>query len=363
MYIKSVELLNFRNYEKLDMKFSKGINILYGDNAQGKTNILEAIYVSGTTKSHKSCKDSEIIMISREESHIRVIISKDEVEHKIDIHLKRHKSKGIAVDGLVIKKSSELMGILPVIFFSPEDLSIIKNGPGERRRFLDMELCQTDKIYYYHLSRYNKVLHQRNQLLKQAGLNEELKETLEIWDVQLCEHGSEIIKIRKKFIEELNEIIVNVHEKITDGNEKIKLKYSPDVSEECFERELILGRERDLYIKTTGRGPHRDDMVFYINEQDIRKFGSQGQQRTAALSLKLSEIELMKRKIKDNPVLLLDDVFSELDRKRQNHLLESLKGTQTIITCTGMEEFVKQRMVVDKVYKIKNGTAENVIPD
>lgn len=357
MYINSVELSNFRNYENLKIVFSKGINILYGDNAQGKTNILESIYVSGTSKSHKNCKDREMIMISREESHIRTLISKDGIIHKIDLHLKKHKSKGIAIDGLTIKKTSELMGILPVILFSPEDLSIIKNGPGERRRFLDMELCQTDRIYYYNLSQYNKILYQRNKLLKQISFNKDLIDTLEVWDKQLLSYGIEIITIRRKFIEELNQIICNVHDKITDGREAIELKYAPDVLKEEFEDKLISGRERDLYLKSTGCGPHRDDMFFYINGQDIRKFGSQGQQRTAALSLKLSEISLMKEKIKDSPVLLLDDVFSELDRKRQNHLLKSLEGTQTIITCTGMEEFVKQRMIIDKVYRISNGIA------
>lgn len=357
MNINSVELSNFRNYEKLKILFSEGVNILYGDNAQGKTNILEAIYVSGTSKSHKNCKDSEMIMLSEEESHIRTIISKDGISHKLDLHLKKHKSKGIAIDGLSIKKTSELMGILPVILFSPEDLSIIKNGPGERRRFLDMELCQTDRIYYYNLSQYNKILSQRNKLLKQIGFNEDLKDTLEIWDTQLINYGLEIIKIRSKFIEELNQIICSIHEKITDGRENIKIEYSPDAAQEEFENKLVSGRERDLYLKSTGCGPHRDDMLFQINGQDVRKFGSQGQQRTAALSLKLSEIRLMKEKIKEQPVLLLDDVFSELDRKRQNHLLKSIEGTQTIITCTGMEEFVKQRMVIDKVYRISNGTA------
>lgn len=341
----------------MEIIFSKGVNILYGDNAQGKTNILEAIYVSGTSKSHKNCKDSEMIMLSKEESHIRTVLSKDSILHKIDLHLKKHKSKGIAIDGLTIKKTSELMGVMPVILFSPEDLSIIKNGPGERRRFLDMELCQTDRIYYYNLSQYNKILNQRNKLLKQIGFNEDLKDTLEVWDMQLITYGQEIIKIRRKFIDELNQIIFDIHKSITDDKEAIELRYSPDVSEKEFENKLISGRERDLYLKSTGCGPHRDDMYFFINEQDIRKFGSQGQQRTAALSLKLSEIHLMKEKVKDQPVLLLDDVFSELDRKRQKHLLKSLEGTQTIITCTGMEEFVRQRMIIDRVYRISNGTA------
>lgn len=357
MIVKSIELKDFRNYESLKMELSPGINILYGDNAQGKTNVLEALYMCGTTKSHKNSKDKEIIMISKEEAHIRVMLEKDEIGHKVDMHLKKSKSKGIAIDGIPIKKSSELLGMMPVIFFSPEDLSIIKDGPAERRRFLDMELCQTDKIYYYNLSNYNKVLTQRGNLLKQIEFDRTLKDTIDLWDEQLVEYGKQIITIRNEFIQQINEMICEIHHRITEGKEQIRLAYDPNISAERMQEELFLHRDIDLVMKTTGIGPHRDDVIFYINDIDVRKYGSQGQQRTAALSLKLAEIELMKKKFGFAPLLLLDDVFSELDRSRQNHLLESLKKIQTVITCTGMEEYVKERMIIDKVYKIVNGTA------
>ena len=201
MIIKSIELADYRNYDFLAMEFEKGTNILYGDNAQGKTNILEAIYVAATTKSHKSSKDKEIINFDKEEAHIRVYMEKDNVENRIDMHLRKTKSKGIAIDGQKIKKAADLIGLCNVIFFSPEDLGIIKNGPAERRRFVDMELCQLDKFYLYNLNNYNKIVNQRNKLLKDMYMNMDLKETLNIWDMQLVSYGSKIIERRKLFVE------------------------------------------------------------------------------------------------------------------------------------------------------------------
>lgn len=355
MIIKSLELMNFRNYEFLDLKFSEGTNILYGDNAQGKTNVLEAIYLSATTKSHKGSKDRDIVKFDSEEAHIRTYLEKQEIQYKVDVHLRKNKSKGIAIDGQKIKKAADLLGLLNVVFFSPEDLSIIKNGPAERRRFVDMELCQLDNFYIYNLNHYNKIVNQRNKLLKDMYFKPELKETLNIWDSQLVSFGSKIIERRRIFVDQLNEIIYDIHKKLSGDKEELSIKYEPDVEIDDFARLMKSSQEKDIRLKQTSVGPHRDDFCFMVGNIDIRRFGSQGQQRTAALSLKLSEIELVKKIAKDTPVLLLDDVLSELDSSRQNYLLSSIGDVQTIITCTGLDEFVNNRFEIDKVFKIVEG--------
>ncbi len=358
MIIKSLELADFRNYETLNISFDKGTNILYGDNAQGKTNILEAIYVSATTKSHKGSKDKEIVNFNKEEAHIRTYLEKEDVEYRVDMHLRKNKSKGIAIDGQKIKKAADLLGLLNVVFFSPEDLSIIKNGPSERRRFADLELCQLDNFYLYNLNHYNKIINQRNKLLKDMYFNPGLRETLNIWDSQLVSFGSKIIERRELFAKQLCEIIGEIHKKLSGGKEEIIIRYEPDVSIEDFDQRMKENQEKDIRSKMTSTGPHRDDFSFIVNGVDIRKYGSQGQQRTAALSLKLSEIELVKKMTKDTPVLLLDDVLSELDSNRQNYLLNSIGDIQTIITCTGLDEFVNNRFEINKIFKVTNGVID-----
>lgn len=359
MIIKSLELADFRNYDSLHIDFSKGTNILYGDNAQGKTNILEAIYLSATTKSHKGSKDKDIVNFNKEESHIRTYLEKDGMEVRVDMHLRKNKTKGIAIDGQKIKKAAELLGLLNVVFFSPEDLSIIKNGPAERRRFVDMELCQLDQFYLYNLNHYNKIVNQRNKLLKDMYFNPSLRETLNIWDSQLISFGSKIIERRQLFVEQLNDIIYDIHRKLSGDKEELKVTYEPDVLIEDYEKSLMMCQDRDVKLKQTTVGPHRDDFCFMVKDVDIRKFGSQGQQRTAALSLKLSEIELVKKIANENPVLLLDDVLSELDSHRQNYLLSTIGEIQTIITCTGLDEFVNNRFEIDKVFQIEDGKIVN----
>ena len=360
MYIKSLELNNYRNYDNLSIEFERGTNILYGNNAQGKTNILESIYVASTTKSHRGSKDREIINFEKDEAHIKATVMKKDVPIRIDIHLKKNKSKGIAINGIPIRKASELFGILNVVFFSPEDLNIIKNGPAERRRFIDLELCQLDKIYVHNLVNYNKIVNQRNKLLRDLGFNydKELVSTLDIWDMQLADYGAKIITRRNQFIDEINEIIYGIHRNITNGKEELIIRYEPNITGNNIYEELVRSRDKDLKLKTTSVGPHRDDISFLNKKIDIRKFGSQGQQRTAALSLKLSEIELVKSIIKDTPILLLDDVLSELDSNRQRHLLGNLYNVQTIITCTGLDEFVENRFNIDNIYKVVEGTVE-----
>lgn len=360
MFVKSLELKNFRNYDDLSIIFDEDNNILFGDNAQGKTNTLEAIYVCGTTKSHKGCKDKELIKIGENESHIRLIVNKNGIDRKVDMHLRKNKTKGVAIDGIPIKKSIELCGLINIIFFSPENLNIIKNGPSERRRYIDMELCQLDKFYVDNLYKYNKIISQRNNLLKQINVDRKQMETLSVWDEQLIDYGKKIISRRLDFINELNVIVNMIHKNLSGNIENLTLCYEPNVNVDNFEEKLFINRERDIILKSTSCGPHRDDVGFLINDIDVRKYGSQGQQRTAALSLNLAEIELVKKKINDNPILLLDDVLSELDRNRQTYLLNSLEGIQTIITCTGLEEFINNRFNVDKIYKVVDGKIEQV---
>ena len=361
MVIKSLKLKNYRNYELLDMTFDSKTNILYGDNAQGKTNILEALYLSGTTKSHRGTKDRDLIQFGRDESHLETIVEKNGMEFQIDMHLKKNSPKGIAINKIPIRKASELFGIVHFVFFSPEDLNIIKDGPAGRRRFIDLELSQIDKVYLSNLSNYNRIINQRNSLLKELCRQEHLMDTLDIWDMQLAQYGEKVMEGRQKFIQQVNQIISDIHYKLTGGRERITLSYESSIGNLSLEQALKKNRERDIRMKSTSVGPHRDDLCFLSGDMDIRKFGSQGQQRTAALSLKLSEIELVKEVIRDTPILLLDDVLSELDKHRQNYLLDSIHDIQTVITCTGLDEFVNHRFSINKIFRVESGnvTKEN----
>ena len=355
MIIKSLDLLNFRNYESLHLELSEGTNIFYVDNAHGKTNILESLYMISTTKSHRGVKDRDLIRFGQEEAHIRTVLIKNDLDYQVDMHLKKSKSKGVAINRQKIRRASELIGLLHIVFFSPEDLSIVKDGPAQRRRFMDMELCQLDKSYLHDLSQYNKAVEQRNKLLKDVWQFPQLADTLDVWDDQLATYGSRIITRRKEFIDELAQIVGSIHEKLSGGRERLVISYEPNSTAEELASDLRKSREKDKLTKNTNAGPHRDDFSFVGNDIDLRRFGSQGQQRTCALSLKLSEIELVTRLIGEKPVLMLDDVLSELDSRRQNYLMNTIGGIQTLITCTGLDEFVNNRFEIDQVYHIENG--------
>ncbi len=359
MIIKSIKLNNYRNYEHLELDFDNNINILYGDNAQGKTNLLEACYYSAIGKSYKGSKDKDIVRFEQDALGINTVIGKNNRDYTIDIIINKNKKKIIKIDNVPIRKTSELLGLLNVILFSPEDLNIIKNGPSERRRFIDSELCQIDSIYLSDMINYNKVLNNRNKLLKEISVNNSLKDTLDVWDEQLINYGKSIIKRRREFINELKYYVKDKHLTISGGKEELIINYEPNVDDIFFEDELISKRDKDLRFTQTSVGPHRDDISFKINDIDMRKFGSQGQQRCCALSLKLSEIDIVKNIIKENPVLLLDDVLSELDSNRQKFLLNGLSDIQTIITCTGLDDFVNNRFDADKIFKVVNGVIEN----
>ena len=353
MQIKNLNLQNYRNYDSLSVNFYPGCNIIYGENGQGKTNILESIYMCGFGKSHKSSKEREIIKNGYEEAHIKAEFESEYNSHRVDIHLRKNKSKGMALDRVPIRKYGDLYGNILVVMFSSEDLDIVKRSPSERRKFLDMQLCQIDPLYMDNLVNYNKILDQRRELFKRADEDGDLHEfnsTLDIWDLQLCDYGSRIIKRRRQFIDELNEIIFDIHYDITGGREKLKIVYEPSANEDTYFEELLKNREKDRFYKQTHMGPHRDDMSFYDGGTDLKIYGSSGQQRSCALSLKLSEIYIIEKIKKEKPVLLLDDVLSELDRNRQNQLIKCLDDIQTLITCTGMDEFIEDKL--GEVHKI-----------
>jgi DNA replication and repair protein RecF len=355
MIVKSIDLKNYRNYDIMSMNFSDKTNIIYGDNAQGKTNILEAMCVCATSKSHRGSKDREIIQFGSDEAHIKMVVERGGLDYRVDMHLKKNRHKGIAVNGVPLRKALDLFGIVNIVFFSPEDLNIIKDGPAERRRFMDMELSQLDKIYVHNIVSYNKVLLQRNKLLKDIAFGVGDKDTLDVWDIQLERYGKQVISIRKDFVGKLNEIVTRIHSNLSGGSERLEIEYVPNSGEDAFAMDISTSRDRDLKLGTTNCGPHKDDLVFYINGNDVRKYGSQGQQRTAALSLKLAEIEFVRQIIGENPVLLLDDVLSELDSKRQQFLVDSMGDIQTIVTCTGIEEFINRQLNVSKTYKVVAG--------
>jgi DNA replication and repair protein RecF len=351
-----MSLDHYRNYENEIISFNEKINIIYGDNAQGKTNILEAIYLCATSKSHRTNISKELIHVEHQEAHVCVHLEKNEKKYVIDVHLKKNNKKSVAINKKPIKKLSELFGLINIIMFSPEDLDLIKGGPNVRRRFLDIELCQLNPIYYYNLKSYYSVLKQRNNLLKSIKRgNGHTEDELEVWNQQLVLYGKKIITMRREFIESIKPILIKNHYKISGEKETIEIIYEEKVLEEEFEKKILQSQKYDIMNGTTSAGPHKDDIRFTINDLDIRKYGSQGQQRTAALSLKLSEIDIFISLSHEKPILLLDDVLSELDKDRQKYLIDYLDSIQTIITCTGVEDYLKNNVEIKKMFHVDKG--------
>ncbi len=357
----------------MNVELSGEINIFYGNNAEGKTSLLEAIYLCATGRSPRTHNDKELIMHGKAEAHARLTffegeyLSEGSLE-RIDVHLKREGKKGIAVNGVPVLKLSELFGTLYMVFFSPEDLFLIKNGPSERRRFLDMELCQLSKIYYYELKQYYKVLNQRNSLLKKIQWDKALKDTLFLWDEQLVAHGENIILSRRDFVKRLNNTAKDIYHELTlkensavSAKEILDIKYKPNVEPNEFLQKLKRSHEKDISYGSTGWGIHKDDIIFSINDTEVKTYGSQGQQRTAALAAKLAEIELIKEEKGKTPVLLLDDVLSELDSQRQSQLLARASAQQTIITCTDAYEILN-KLNKNKIslYQLSNGLVQKI---
>lgn len=344
MHIQQLTLQNYRNYEQQSIVFENGVNLFIGENAQGKTNVLEAIYLLAIGKSHRTSKDSDLIRHTAEEARIQSVIERDGRTVELSMAF-GSQGKRASVNGILQNKMTDFIGHFQVVLFAPEDLQLVKGGPGLRRRFIDMELGQTQPAYLYHLSHYQRVLQQRNVLLKQSAIDEILLDTL---DEQLVEHGTQVLTRRSKFIRDIAALANEVYGTIADHREKLTMTYInsiPSLTElndastvtEIYTRGLHSKRRSDLQTGYTTIGPHRDDVIFYLNGQAVQSFASQGQQRTIALSLRLAEIDFIYREIHEYPVLLLDDVLSELDDMRQTNLILSMsKKVQTVITTTSL---------------------------
>lgn len=362
MFIKKLMLLNYRNYKNINIDFSKNVNVFMGDNAQGKTNILESIYYCGLAKSHRTSKDRELINWGEDGAYISLSIGKERLDKRIDINILKDGKKAIKVNSIKINKIGELFGTFNVVMFSPEDLKIIKESPGIRRRFIDMELCQINNRYYYNLVQYNKVLNERNTLLKSRKITDEM---LEIYDEQLIKFGDYIVSERLKYIDKLNYYGADIHRDITLNKENIEYIYISSIKDlsnknddnfkEKFRSSLIKNRKRDKEKGITTVGPHRDDFMVLINNIDAKSFGSQGQQRTAVLTMKFSSLKVIKEITGEYPVLLLDDVLSELDFNRKKYILSTINNIQTIITCTGISDICEYLDNESKIFKVQDG--------
>lgn len=356
MIIKNLNLTNFRNYENEKIEFSPGVNIIYGKNGQGKTNIIEAIYYFQSGKSYRSIRENEIIKFNKDFARIEASFEKRGEEEKSVIFVSD--KKNIKLGGVQIEKLSEIIGEYNIVIFTPDYLSLIKDGPGERRKFLDSFISQIKPSYFKNLINYYKVLKQRNNLLKFK--REKIYSTIEIWEEKLSQLGAQICKMRESAIEKINETI-NIRDINDNITENIKIKYCPSIKgdykdSENIKNELLLSRERDIEKGMTQIGPHRDDFDIFMNDINIKKFGSQGQMRSCVLKMKLSECEIIKEKTGENPILLLDDILSELDEERRRFFVENIKDKQVIITCTDKENFFIEKF---KIFKIENGKIIN----
>lgn len=360
--ITQIELKNFRNYKSQRIDFQCGLNLIVGDNAQGKTNIVEAVMLCAVGRSPRTAKDKELIHFESDSGYVRAEVARSFGKTSIELYITRKENKRIKVNEIPISKMGELMGSINAVFFSPDELSLIKEAPEKRRRFLDMDISQLKKSYFYMLKRYNEILVQRNNLLKRYG-ESTVRDTIDIWNVQLAKEGAGLIIERKAFLDKLKGYILSCHEYITDGREKMNVSYSSSINNEITDvneterlllKKLEASLEKDRRLGFTGTGPHRDDIKVEVNGIDIRSYGSQGQQRTAALSMKLAELKLFHDITGEYPILLLDDVLSELDDKRQKRLIELTENIQTVITATNID--ANLRSVARNVITVKNGS-------
>lgn len=360
MYITEIELHNFRNYDELSLQFHKNVNLILGNNAQGKTNLLESIYLCSMGKSFRTNKDQEMILFGQDYGRVKVHAQKDYVDTTVELILSKDAKKAAKVDGIKIKKASELLDNIYMVIFSPEDLRIVKDEPEKRRKFIDRELCQIRPRYYENLTNYKKVLLQRNAYLKERDVDASI---LDLWDMQLAKYGAEIMLMRDDFIKKLEKISKVIHSSITGGKEHLTLSYVPNVplgetrqeQEELFYNMIRSSYENDIRQRTTTKGPHKDDLEFFINDIGVRNFGSQGQQRTCALSVKLAELSLIKEETGEEGILLLDDVMSELDIERQEFLVKSLSDIQMFITTTEIPDKLKETLPEGKTFYVTKG--------
>ena len=383
MYITDISLHDFRNYEALELQFHKNVNLILGKNAQGKTNLIESIYISAMGKSFRTNKDGEMILFGRDFGRVRVHAEKSYMDTTVELIISRDSKKSAKVDGVKIRKASELLKNIYIVIFSPEDLKIVKDEPEKRRRFIDRELTQLRPKYYEDMISYRKVLLQRNAYLKELDVDRSI---LDVWDMQLARYGASIMLMREDFVKKLNEISKVIHNSITGGKENLLIQYEPNVKlapenepaeketpkdgkngasrlaeQEAIYYQLIRDSyENDIKQRTTTRGPHKDDMEFLIDGINARSFGSQGQQRTAALALKLAELNLIREETGEDAILLLDDVMSELDLERQAFLVKSLSDIQMFITTTEIPDTLRQTLPQGKTFLVSAGKVEEI---
>ena len=360
MYIKSIELKDFRNYENLSLNFDPRVNLILGKNAQGKTNLLEAVYLTSIGKSFRTNRLSELIRFGQDYGKVFVETCREDEEGSVELILSKDSKKSAKIDGVKIKKASELLEHVYLVIFSPEDLKIVKEEPEKRRKFIDRELCQIKPLYYDNLTRYHRILMQRNAYLKETQVEPAV---LDIWDRQLAACGSRMMLQRESFIKKINQISSGIHRDITNQKEALKVCYAPNVKlcetekeqEDFLYQSFQKSLEQDLRQRATTKGPHKDDLEFFINDINVRSFGSQGQQRTTALSLKLAEIHIIKEETGEDPILLLDDVMSELDFERQEFLVKTLSDVQLFITTTEIPDILFQKFPHYRVYQVESG--------
>ena len=355
MYITELNLNGFRNYDSQKLKLSQNINLIVGKNGQGKTNLLEAIYYSAIGKSPKTTRDAELINWAKDKANFSLKVQKNAGTKNIEVIFSKTAKKVVRVNSVNLLKIGDLLGNVNVVFFSPDELKLVKDAPQDRRKFLDTDISQLSKNYFYLLNKYNKIIDQRNKLLKSFENEKLIDQTLPIWDIQLAEAGSKIIKYRIDFLEKLKVIAKEAHDYLTNKKEDLQIEYAGITggSEEEIKNKLLQElkktKQKDIKNGYTNVGPHRDDIKLSINNVDIRTFGSQGQQRTVALSMKLAELEIFKEEVGEYPILLLDDVLSELDQERQQRLINYAKKMQTLITTTQYDPSMFQDANIIKI--------------
>ena len=356
MVIQRLKIIDYRNYASAEIQPGRGVNLFIGDNAQGKTNLLESIRLASVGRSARTTRWQELIRWGAKQASVTVRVRSEAGSDEVTVRLGQTKS--VLVNGFPISRMGELMGVVKTVLFTPDELRIVKESPGERRRFTDIALCQLSRGYFYSLTRYNRALAQRNKLLKGNPTDSELT----VWDMQLAKEGARVTRTRRKFAERLATFAEGIHRELS-GGETLSIGYEGCEGEELSEiedalmAELEKSRARDRQFSVTHVGPQRDDLSIRSDGIDLRTYGSQGQQRSAALSLKLAEMELLKNEGGEYPILLLDDVLSELDEKRQSKLIENIKAYQTIITCTHLPDDVRERIGEVTEFGVHNGNA------
>ncbi len=367
MNVKNINLINFRNYENIQIELNEKLNVFVGKNAQGKTNLIESIYLCSKGNSFRTNRDNEIINFDKENAYIGCEVNINNYNRFIEIKLNRNSPKIIRINKTPLKNFKELNSGLNIVVFSPEDLKIVKEGPSFRRDLIDKSLIQIKPVYNYNLNKYNKILFQRNNILKSNKFKDNLEDLLESFDNQLVKIGASIIINRMEYIKLLDEEARNIHKVISSGKEILELKYDTNVKlsenkeeiEYNYMNALKENLSKDIDYRTTQIGPHRDDMIININDNSARVFGSQGQQRSTVLSLKLAEVEIIKKQRGSYPVLLLDDVYSELDMDRRKYLTELFNNMQTFITVSNSESLDSIKYANKTIYNIEDGKIIN----